>query len=244
MVRKWHWQPRDRSNFWEKASTVAKEYGEPIVRLLQVPGSFVPGLSKALEKADALFGSDLNISDLDSAEVVQALNAVAGPFESLDASSPVFVDGVMAAVTVSHNGKGQEIILLERVDLCLIEYSAGRIRHYEVESEGEEIFGAGMVDPFRYFIEVDKDGFASARRTIKAQDGKTEMLIAQSPNILDTDPAAFLSFGPKDPPAMFRFTITAKDTGLYLLCLRWFYRISGKELRQYTSLPIMIYRRA
>jgi len=242
MTTTWQWRSRDRRNFWEKARTIAQDYGEPIVRLLEVPGAFVPGVSKALEKLGALFGSELNISELDSAEVLQPLEGTAGPFESADGSSPVFVEGVMARVTVSHNATGQETILLERVDLCLIEYAAGQNKAYEEAPEADEIFGAGFIEPLRFFVEVGKNGAGRARRSIRGADGKTEMLVAEGPNFLDTDPAAFLALAPKDPPAMFRFTITAKDPGLYRLCLRWFYRVAAKELRQHTSLPILIYR--
>jgi hypothetical protein len=58
------------------------------------------------------------------------------------------------------------------------------------------------------------------------------------------DPAAFLALAPTDPPTMFRFTVTANTCGVYRLCLRWFYRVAARELRQHTSLPVSIYKGA
>jgi hypothetical protein len=244
MAKSWQWLPRNRNKFWEKVRTIAKDYALPTVRLAQVPGAFVPvpGLSRGLEKVESLFGSDLNISELDSAQVLQALDGTPGPYESSDGSSPVFVDGVMASITVSHTRTGKEIISLERIELLLLEYTAGRNPAYEERPRGDEIFGAGFIEPLRFFVEIGKAGVGRARRALKDAKGKTTMLVAAGANFLDTDPAGFLALGPDDPPAMFRFAITAKDPGLYRVCLAWFYRVSGKELRQHTSLPILIYK--
>lgn len=244
MATTWSWPARDRRQFWDRVRTVAQQYAEPVVKVLEVPGAFVPGASKALEKVGALFGSDLNISELDSGEVLYALDGAPGPFASQDGRSPVFVEGLTAAMTAAHNGKGQETILLERLDLQLLDRAPAPVAAYEEGRDASEIFGAGFVEPLRFFVEVGADGVGRARRAMKGDDGRTTMARAEGPNMLDTDPASFLAIAPKDPPAMFRVTITARDPGLYTLCLRWFYRVAGRELRQHTSLPVQIYRGA
>jgi hypothetical protein len=212
------------------------------VKALEVPGAFFPGASKALEKINALFGSDLNISELDSGEVLDPLDGTPGPYASEDGRSPVFVNGVRASMTATHNGQGQEVILLERIDLQVLERRTGPFPAFDARLDGNQIFGAGIVEPLRFFVEIGINGPDRARRAMKGSDGKYEMVRAEGPNFLDTDPASFVALRPKDDPAMFRVTITAKDPGLYTVYLRWFYRVAGRELRQHTSLPVLIYR--
>jgi hypothetical protein len=238
----WTWPVRDRRNFWERARTLAQDYAEPVVRVLEVPGAFVPGASTALSKIGELFGSDLNISELDSGEVLHALDGAPGPYASRDGSSPVFIHGVNASMTAAHNAKGRETILLERIDLQIIAYEPAPIPSYDEQIDASRVFGAGFVEPMRFLVEVGADGPTRARRAIRGTDGKREMLVAEGPNFLDTDPASFLSLAAQDPPAMFKVTVAARDPGLYTICFRWFYRISARELRQHTSLPIVIYR--
>jgi hypothetical protein len=242
MTTAWTWPTRDRRNFWERVRTIAQNYAEPVVHVLEVPGAFVPGASKALEKIGALFGSDLTISELDSGEVLEPLDGAPGPYASEDGTSPVFVDGLRATMTASHNGKGQETILLERIDLSVLERRPAPISAFDLQRDATEVFGAGFVEPLRFLVDVGATGPGRARRAIKGPDGKTQMLRAESANFLDTDPASFIALAPRDPPAMFRVTLSARDPGLYTLCLRWFYRVAGSELRQHTSLPIMVYR--
>jgi|SRR5436853_5667367 hypothetical protein len=242
MPTAWTWPTRDRRNFWERVRTVAQNYTEPVVRVLEIPGAFVPGVSKALDKVGALFGSDLNISELDSGEVLQALDGAPGPFASDDGTSPVFIDGVATSMTASHNAKGEETILLERIDLQVVDRRPAPVAGLDAQRDASKIFGAGFMEPLRFFVDVGASGPGRARRAIRGADGKREMIVAESPNFLDTDPASFLTFGPKDQPAIVKVTMTAREPGLYTVCLRWFYRISGRELRQHTSLPILIYR--
>jgi hypothetical protein len=242
MATLWSWPARDRRTFWDRVRTIGRDVGEPVVRVLEIPGAFVPGASQALEKVGALFGADLTISELDSPEVLEPLDGAPGPFASEDQSSPVFIDGLKASVTVAHNGKGTEGILLERLDLRLLEYRPEPIPALETERDAAEVFGAGFIEPLRFFVEVGKAGPGRARRAVRNADGRTEMVTAQGPNALDTEPPSFLAIGAGEPPAMFRFAITAHDAGLYSVCLRWFYRVAARELRQHTSLPVLIYK--
>lgn len=245
MPQTWTWPTRDRRTFWDRVRTIGRDVGQPVVRLLEIPGAFVPGVSQALEKTTALFGSDLNISELDSAEVLETLDGAPGPFVSDDGKSPVFVDGLKAAVTIAHNGKGRESILLERVDLRLLEHRPGSIPALDAAArDATSLFGAGFVDPLRFFVDVGAAGPGRARRAVRQPDGKTQMVTAQGPNFLDTEPPSFLSIGPAEAPAMFRFAVTVREPGLYSVCLRWFYRVAATELRQHTSLPVLIYKGA
>lgn len=236
----WTWKDRGpRREAWDRVRTLAHQFGEPVVRLLEIPGAFVPGAPAALEKLGALFGADLNISALDSEEVLMPLDGAPGPFVSV--AEPVFIEGVVMTVSVAHNAKGNETILLERLDLQVIEFTPGTNPAYEEQIAGSELFGAGFIEPLRFFIELDGKKVGRARRSVRGTDGKSTIVVADSPNFLDADPAAFLTVSPGDP-AIFRFTVTANATGTYRVCLRWFYRVAARELRQHTSLPISIYR--
>lgn len=243
MANAWVWKDRGpRREAWDRVRTLAHQFGEPVVRLLEIPGAFVPGAPAALGKLGALFGAELNISTLDSEEVLTPLDGAPGPFVSVDGSDPVFIDGVRMAVTVAHNTKGDETILLERVDLQVIDFAPGTNPAYEEQIAGAELFGAGFIEPLRFFVELDGKKVGRARRSVRGADGKPSIVVADSPNFLDAEPAAFLAVAPRDPQAMFRFTVTANTPGLYRVCLRWFYRVAARELRQHTSLPVSIYK--
>jgi hypothetical protein len=241
----WVWQGRSpRREIWDRVRVLAHQVGEPVIKVLEIPGAFVPGAPAALTKLNALFGADLNVSALDSAEVMSALDGAAGPFESADGSEPVFSEGVALFVTAAHNGKSSEHILLERLDLHLIAFDPTPVEAFEAALEGGELHGAGLVEPMRFFVELDGREVTRARRAIRGADGKREMVKADSANFLDTDPGSFVALGPNEAPAKFRITATALSPGLYRFCLRWFYRVAARELRQHTSLPITIYKGA
>ena len=241
----WVWQGRSpRRELWDRVRTLAHQVGEPVIKVLEIPGAFVPGAPAALTKLNALFGADLNISALDSAEVMWPLDGAPGPFESADGTEPVFSEGVGLSLTVSHNGKSSQQILLERLDLHLIAFEPAPVQEFEAELEGGAMHGAGLIDPMRFFVELDGREVKRARRSTRGQDGKSAMLKAESANFFDTDPGSFLTIGPNETPAMFRITVTATSPGLYRFCLRWFYRVAARELRQHTSLPVAIYKGA
>jgi hypothetical protein len=237
---KWRWSGQ-RVDRWERVRTLAHQAGEPVIKLLEIPGAFVPGAPVALQKLRALLGADLNISALDSEEVLQPLDGAPGPFCSSDGSEPVFIEGLRMSVTVAHNGKGPELVLLERLDLHEIEFTPGSQPAFDAAIAGSAVHGAGLVDPMRFFVELEGPKVHRARRMLRGADGKSTPLRAESANFLDTDPGSFVSLGPNEPPAMFRITATALSQGLYRFCLRWFYRVGARELRQHTSLPVSIY---
>lgn len=236
----WTWNPR--KGLWDRVRTIATDIGEPVIKLLEVPGAFVPGASAALKSARSLIGADLQISALDSAEVLTPMDGAPGPFASTDGSEPVFIEGVRLAVTLAHDGRGDAQLLLERLDLHLLEYTPGRRPEFDAAIDAEALFGAGLVEPMRFFVELDGPKVGRARRMLREPDGRSRPLVAESPNFLDTDPAALLALSPKDAPQPFRVTVTAQRPGLYRFCLRWFYRVGANELRQHTSLPLSIYQ--
>ena len=239
----WVWQGRSpRRELWDRVRTLAHQVGEPIVKVLEIPGAFVPGAPGALSKLNALFGADLNISALDSGEVMSPLDGLPGPFESVDGTEPVFSEGVALSMTVAHNGNGAQQILLERLDLYLIAFDSTQVEAFDAQLQGDALHGAGLVDPMRFFVELEGRKVGRARHAVRGADGKTTKLKAESANFLDTDPGSFLTLGPAEAPAMFRVTVTASSPGLYRFCLRWFYRVAARELRQQTSLPVSIYK--
>jgi len=239
----WVWQGRSpRRELWDRVRTLAHQVGEPVIKVLEIPGAFVPGAPAALGKLNALFGADLNISALDSGEVMSPLDAAPGPFESVDGTEPVFSEGVMLSITVAHNSKGGQQILLERLDLHLIDFDPAQREGLDAQMEGAAVYGAGLIDPMRFFVELNGPEVGRARRSVRGEDGRTTMLKAQSGNFLDTDPGSFVALGSSEAPAIFRITVTASAPGMYRFCLRWFYRVAARELRQHTSLPLSIYK--
>ena len=241
----WVWQGRSpRRELWDRVRTLAHQVGEPVVKVLEIPGAFVPGAPAALAKLNALFGADLNISALDSGEVMSPLDGTPGPFESANGTEPVFSEGVALSLSIAHNANGAQQILLERLDLYLIDFDSAPVEAFDAQLEGDAVHGAGLIDPMRFFVELDGRQVKRARRSMRGLGGKPAMVKAESANFLDTDPGSFLTLGPAEAPAMFRITVTASTPGLYRFCLRWFYRVAARELRQHTSLPVSIYKGA
>lgn len=245
-AKTWEWgqQGGMRAPLWQKVRTLALDYGEPIIRLAQILGAFIPGVDKVLDKAGgltALFGADLNISSLDGPNAFKAIDGVPPPVASKAGDGPVFFDGVETTLTVAHNARGKEQILLERIELCVIAFIAGKDPYFSYLREGEAIVGAGIIEPMRFYVELEAQGPRPARRQIRRADGTKEMLIARGANFLATDPAAFYAFAPGEVPVVIQFTVTALDAGYYETCLRLFYRVAARELRQYTSEPIRLY---
>jgi hypothetical protein len=245
-AKTWQWGDRGatRPPFWRKALTLAIDYGEPIVRLAQIPGSFVPGLDKALDKIaglTALYGADLNIAPLDGPDALKPIDGVAPPATAKGGDGPVFFDGVEITTTAAHNKRGKETIVLERIDLCVIEFVPGKDEYFAYGREGEAIIGAGFLEPMRFFVELEAKGPRPARRQLKMPDGKKRMLVARGANFLDTDEDSYYSISPNDPPQVIKITVNALDAGYYDTCLRFFYRVDARELRQYTSDHVRLY---
>jgi|SRR5262245_6853887 len=241
-AKAWEWgQVGDANPLpWRKIRTLAIDYVEPVIRLAQIPLAFAPGLDKVADKLPALtalFAADLNISALDGPDAFKAIDGVAPPVTNKKGDGPVFFDGVEARLSVSHNGRGSQQILLERIDLHVIAFVAGPDAYFSYSRDGEAVIGAGFMEPLRFYVELGAKGVQPARRRV---DGKNEPLIAQGANFLDTEPASFYAFSPNELTKM-HFTLTALDAGYYETCLRFFYRVAARELRQYTSEPIRLY---
>lgn len=229
---------------WRTVRTLAVDIADPIIRLAKIPGAFIPGVNKALDSASdftAMFAADLNISPLDGLVTSKPFDGVPPPVTTKTGDGPVFFDGVETTITVSHNGKGKEQILLERIDLHVSEYFPGPNPYYSYKRDGEAVIGAGFIEPMRMYVEVGAKGAHRARRQIVRDNGKKDMIVAQSDNFLDTDPAGFYLFATNDAPIIIKTTLTALDAGYYKTCLRFFYRVAGRELRQYTSDPVHLY---
>jgi hypothetical protein len=245
-AKAWQWgdQGATRPPFWRKVLTLAADYGEPIIRLAQIPGSFVPGLDKALDKIGgltALYGADLNIAPLDGPEALKPIHGVQGPATVKGGDGPVFFDGVEITTTVLHNMRGKEPIVLERIDLCVIEFVPGKDEYFAYGREGEAIIGAGFPEPMRFFVELEAKGPRPARRQLRMPDGKKKMLVARGANFLDTEEDSCYSFSSSEAPQVIKITVNALDTGYYDTCLRFFYRVAARELRQYTSDHVRLY---
>ena len=142
-------------------------------------------------------------------------------------------------ITVGHNGKGEQPITLERIDLSVTP-CPGVDPYFSYSREGEAIIGAGFIEPMRFFVELRAKGPQPARRQVRAADGTKTMLIARGQNFLDTDPESYYEFAPKEAKKI-TFTLTALDAGYYEAYLRFFYRVAARELRQQIRDPIRLY---
>ncbi len=245
-AKTWQWgdQSAIQPPFWRRVLTLALKHGEPIVRLAEIPGSFVPGLDKALDKflkLTARYGADLKIAPLDGPEALKPIDGVPAPATTKDGDGPVFFDGVEITTTVTHNMRGKESIVLERIDLRVIEFVPGRDEYFAFGREGEAIIGAGFLESMRFFVELEAKGPRPARRQLRMPDGKNRMLVARGPNFLDTEEDSGFSFSPSEAPQRIKITVSALDAGYYDTCLRFFYRVAASELRQYTSDHIRLY---
>jgi hypothetical protein len=246
-AKPWQWQKRaPRPSAWRKVRTLALDYGEPITRLAQIAGAFVPvpGLDRALDKAGELsarFGADLNIAALDGPDALRAIDGVPPPVAAKTGDGPVFFDGVEATFSLAHNGHGKEQILLERIDLCPIGFVGGRDPYFAYDRDGEAIIGAGFIEPMRFHVELSARGPRPARRQLRGADGTETLLVAAGDNFLNTEPAGFYAFAADDKPVVVKVMLTALDAGYYETCLRFFYRVAARELRQHTTDPIRLY---
>jgi hypothetical protein len=245
-AKTWQWGNKSaiRPPFWRKVLTLAVDYGEPIIRLAEIPGSFVPGLDKALDKIGgltALYGADLNIAPLDGPEALKPIDGVPEPATAKSGDGPVFFDGVEITTTAVHNMRGKEPIVLERIDLCVIEFVAGKDEYFAYGREGDAIIGAGFLEPMRFFVELEAKGPRRARRQLRLPDGKKKVLIARGANFLDTEDDSYYLLSSGDAPQVIKITVNALDAGYYDTCLRFFYRVAARELRQYTSDHVRLY---
>lgn len=240
----WNWPSKRKvtsSPFWEKVRTLSNDFGEPIISVLEIPGSFIPGVGAALGALKALYRAGLNLSSIDNAHSIKPMVGAPGPFTSKEGDAAVFLDGFDVSFTISHNGKGKEGISLEYIDVCLLSYTPGEDKYYQYQLAGEEIIGAGLVEPLRFFVSLDSDGVNAPRRSIVNKEGRTELLTATGPNFFNTEPSVYYTFTAAEPPLIIKTNVMALEQGFYELCFRFFYRVAGKELCQYTSSKILLY---
>jgi hypothetical protein len=220
----WNWEAGKKPPFgpWDKVRILSHNYGEPIIRLLEIPGAFVPGLGDALSKLKGFYGADLNVSPVHHPHSLKPLHSAPGPLTSKSGDAPVYPEGFEASFTVAHNGKGGDPISLECMDLCLTKFVAGREPFFEYQLEAEEVIGAGPMEPLRFFVEVGSDGPGPARRILRSTGGGTEVLTARGANFFDTEPETYYTFSSWEAPQVIKATVTALDQGYYELCFRFF----------------------
>jgi hypothetical protein len=183
---KWDWQQYAPKDFklWRRVRSLAGDWGGSIVQLTKIPGEYIPVLNKALDPVGnvvARFSADLTISPLDGPNALRALNGSPKPVVAKDSTdSPVFYDGVDATLTVRHSGSGSEneIIVLEWIDLCVVDFVPGKNSWYSIEPEGEDTIGAGVMEPMRFFVEIEGRNVQSARREVTLAAGKSDVLVS------------------------------------------------------------------
>lgn len=238
-AEEWRWDAGEvRASRWDRVVTLSQDCAAPIIRLLEIPGAFVPGASQALERARANFRSDLSISNVHNPACLRPLSGLK-VLRAKSGDHPVFLEGFEASFTLSHDGRGSEPIVLERMDLALLDHTPGEDPYYRYQVEGEEIFGAGPIEPQRFFVEVGPKGPRPARKVIDRRTNETAE--AHSNNFFDTDPEIYLGFTPGETPQMIKVTTTVLEPGSYELCFRFFYRVANRELRQHTTDAIHVY---
>src|SRR5947209_15850087 len=123
-AQRWQWNAptQARGSLERTARTIATDWVEPLIGAAKVPFAFLPGGNTALDNAEKLLGryaGDLDISALDSPSTLTPFDGVPPPVLSRSGDGPVFFDGVEITFTVAHNGRGEQQILLEWIELCL-----------------------------------------------------------------------------------------------------------------------------
>ncbi|TWV89103.1 hypothetical protein [Chitinophaga pinensis] len=105
--------------------TIAERITDPIIRIAAIPGAFIPGVGTALDKLKEAFGVNLSVSTPSFPLSLAPLEGSPPPLTARDGKRPVFVDGMKVSFTISHNRKGNEQIVLEHVDICLLDIQKG-----------------------------------------------------------------------------------------------------------------------
>lgn len=238
--KEWRWSDKKPSMF-RKALTLAHSYTEPVVKILELPIDLLPfgesvrgAIKKGLELGTLLpqaSKSDLEISTLSDANGLSSLEG-RKILSTDDEKHPVFLDGFCASFTLSHNGKGKDPILLERLELVRLNYEPGENPRYEIPVSGEAQIGAGIIEPHRFMVGFGKTGISPAIRSGTS---------ARSDNFFDMDPEVYLTFKPAESQELIKVAGRALDPGMYSLRFDFYYRVRSRELRCRSSLPIRVY---
>ncbi|ACU61250.1 hypothetical protein [Chitinophaga pinensis] len=126
--------------------TIAERITEPVIRIAAIQGAFIPGVGTALDKLKEAFGVNLAVSIPSFPLSLSPLDGTPPPLTARDGKRPVFIDGMKVSFTISHNRKGNEQLVLEHVDICLLDVQKGIDPFFEFQANVNAIIGAGMLN--------------------------------------------------------------------------------------------------
>ncbi len=240
-AQRWEPQPVPARRLEGFVRIIARDYVGPIADLARSLASAIPGVKEgadAIEKVAARFAADLWFAPFDGQGALLPLDGAPAPVRARSADAPVFHDGVRVTLTVGHNGKGTDPILLEWLEIQVVEFTKGGDPYYSVRPDGEAIFGAGDMEVRTFFIEIAGPKVLPARRKV---DGKDDPVPARSDNAFDTDPPVAVALTSKELPVRLVCVLSALEQGTYKARLRLLYRVAGREIREWLSDPVCIY---
>lgn len=243
-AKQWMW-PEKKQSMIQKSLTLAHNCGDSLVRVLRIPAPWIPAgenLVNSLERAVKALPAR-SVSDLAIAPASQHdLRPLQGRplLEHREERAPVFLDGLEASFTVGHNGRGDDTVLLERLQLRS-QYTPGEDPYYDYERD-PQIVGLGPVVPLRFQVSVGVNGVSRARRVLDRKSGEVET--AYSENFFDSKSETYYSFAPGEAQKVIKVAISASDVGKYELTFLFFYRVGTGEVRCQESIPIHVYRKS
>ena len=238
-AQRWEPQPVPARPIEGFLRIIARDYVGPIVDLARSLGPAIPGVKEgadAIDKVASRFAADLWFTPFDEQGALLPLDGAPAPVRARSADAPVFHGGVRATLTVGHNAKGTEPILLEWLEIQVVEFTEGLDPYYSVRPDAEAVFGAGHMEVITTFIELAGPKTLPARRKV---DGKA--VLARSDNAFDTDPPVAIALTPEELPLRLVCVLSALERGTYKARLRLLYRVGGREIREWLSEPICIY---
>lgn len=186
---------------------------------------------------DEIIGSDLNISPLDDASRLKPL-AGFSTFQTSDGTR-IFPEGFSVSFTISHNEMGRETILLREMTLVVEHYDPSIKPEYQYALEGENVIGAGIIQPWSFYVEIEGDHVLTP---YLALPNIAAYMRARPENFFQTDRPQLLSFSKNEQFIQEIYgTVKTRSVGLYKLRLCFRYNVGGRKDIAYFTHPIMVY---
>ena len=186
---------------------------------------------------EEIFGSDLNISSISN---VKRLKPLAGfnPLKA-DRGRSIFPEGFHVSFTICHNGIGNETILLREMSLIVEEFTPGLKPEFSYIREGEQVIGAGIVQPWCFSVVVKGHQVFAPYWTMPMDEEPVQGTVE---NFFKTENPKLMSFSKDDHFIQeIQGTVHTTETGLYKIRLGFWYNIGGNKDVAYYSNQVLVY---
>lgn len=191
---------------------------------------------------EMLSSSDLVVSPLDQESRILALDGYPVLTDRTD-KRPVFTGGFKVLLTLSHNRKGHESVIVTRVIPIIADFEPGANANYRYSVDGSQIKAKGIAPPKKFLLPLY--GKKIGTTTWSYEDPATKTVLAReasSDDILNTDPPMHLklSDSPDNDTEELIGHIVAKEAGLYRIFFRIEYTCDGKD-RVHVTDSVLLY---